>query len=417
MTTTTDKYNETFETSALTEAKQNAFQFFKENSFPNRRNEVYKYTKMNHFRNLAPYDAYELPEEIPNFFTHHYMESHLLVFVNGSYSTLLSNHSEEKGLHIYFDNAVNEKATINDAFVSLAKTFSNNRLTIKVDKNTVISKPIVIMNIAFDQGEDVLINMEQNVIVEDGAQVEILEDYLNPSGTNFNLNTYTEYTVGQNANLRLNIYQEEEHFYFVGNRVFSQQRDSNIFVTNPIFNGDLVRNYYIANIEGENAHCEINGFFINENKMHSDTRIRINHNAPNCTSNQLFRGIMDDDSVGVFNGKVYVAQAAQKTNAYQSNKNLVLSDDAAIYTKPELEIYADDVKCSHGATTGQLDQEAVFYCMQRGIPKEKAKALITFAFAQEAIHDMKNEDIKNFFERRLVLKMGIKEYSTAEFES
>lgn len=407
MTTVIDKYNETFETSALTEAKQHAFQFFKENSFPTRRNEVYKYTKINHFRNLAPYIEFELPDEIPNFFNHHYIDSHLLVFVNGSYSTLLSNHSEEKGLHIYFDNAVNENAHVDDAFVSLAKTFSNNRLTIKVDKNTVVSKPIIIINIAFDQGEAVLLNMEQKVILEENAEVQILEDYLNPSETDFNLNTYTEYEVAKNANLHLNIYQEEENFYFIGNRVFNQDRDSNIFITNPILNGSLVRNYYLANINGENAHYEINGFFMNENKTHTDTRIRINHNAPNCTSNQLFRGVMNDESVGVFNGKVYVAQAAQKTNAYQSNKNLVLSDEATIYTKPELEIYADDVKCSHGATTGQLDEEAVFYCMQRGIPKEKAKSLITYAFAQESLRDMKNEAIKDFFEGRLTLKMGL----------
>tara|TARA_B110000037_G_C17116332_1_gene503907 strand:+ start:2359 stop:3582 length:1224 start_codon:yes stop_codon:yes gene_type:complete len=407
MTTTLDTYNTTFETLELTEAKQNSFQFFKENSFPTRRNEVYKNTKINHFRNLVPYTTFELPSETPNFFTHHYMESHLLVFVNGAYSSLLSNYTEEKGLHIYFDTVVNENIAIDDAFASLAKTFSDSRLTIKVDKNTVVSKPIVVINLAFNQGEDVLINMEYKVIVEENAQVEILEDYLNPSTTNFNLNTYTTYEVAKNANLYLNIYQEEENFYFIGNKVFNQHRDSNVFITNPILNGNLVRNYYVANILGENAHCEINGFFMNENKTHTDTRIRINHMAPSCTSNQLFRGVMNDESVGVFNGKVYVAQAAQKTNAYQSNKNLVLSDDATIYTKPELEIYADDVKCSHGATTGQLDEEAIFYCMQRGIPKENAKSLITYAFTQEALRDMKNEDIKHFFEERLTLKMGL----------
>ena len=417
MTTVTDKYTEAYETLSLSEAKQNAFKFFKENGFPNRRNEVYKYTKMNHFRNLKPYTVFKLPEEVPTFFTHHYMETHLLVFVNGVFSTKLSNYTEEKGLHFFFDNAVKENQEIEDPFISLAKTFAQNKLTIQVDKNTVVSKPILIMHLATGQGEDVMINTEQKVVLGENAEVQILEDFLNPSGTNFNLNSNFEYEVAQNANLHINIYQEEDNFYYVGNRNINQERNSNVFITNPMFDGNLVRNYFIANINGENAHCEINGTFLNHEKMHTDTRIRINHMAPNCTSNQLFRGVLYDNSTAVFNGKVYVDRLAQKTNAYQSNRNLVLSEDAIIYTKPELEIYADDVKCSHGATTGQLDEDAIFYATQRGIPKEKAKALIVFAFAQESLKAIKNEAIKNFFERRIVLKMDLKEYSSAEFDS
>lgn len=416
MITTTDKYNEAFETLELSEAKRNAFKFFKENGFPDRRNEVYKNTKLNHFRNLKPYTEFKLPGEVPTFFTHHYTDSHLLVFVNGVFSTTLSYFKEEKGLNIFFDNAVNANHEIEDSFISLAKTFSHTKLSIHVDKNIVVSKPIVIMHLAAGQGENVLVNTELKVVLEENSELQILEDFLNPSETNFNLNSNFEYEVAQNANLHLNIYQEEENFYFVGNRSINQDRDSNVFITNPILNGNFIRNYCLVNINGENAHCEINGTFINHNKTHTDTRIRINHIAPNCTSNQLFRGVLYDESTAVFNGKVYVDKLAQKTNAYQSNRNLVLSEDAVIFTKPELEIYADDVKCSHGATTGQLDEDAIFYAMQRGIPKEKAKALIVFAFAQESLKAIKNEAIKNFFERRIVLKMGLKEYSTAEFE-
>ena len=415
MTSTTNKYQEKYNSLDLTASQKNAFEFFNENGFPTRKNELYKNTKINHFRNLEPFNSSNTPKDVPSFFTHHYMETHLLVFVNGSFSPTLSNYSEEKGLHIYFDNAVKEQTTITDSFESLAKTFSNNTLTIKVDKNTVVSKPILIMNIAFNQGENQLINTTQKVILEDNAELHILEDYLNPSAFDFNLNTFSSYNIGKNANLHLNIYQEEENFYFIGNKYFKQERDSNIFITNPMLDGGLVRNNFVVNINGENAHCEINGTFLNTNKTHTDSRIRINHIAPNCTSSQLFRGILLDESTGVFNGKVYVDRLAQKTNAYQSNKNLVLSEDAEIFTKPELEIYADDVKCSHGATTGQLDENAIFYAMQRGIPKEKAKALIVFAFAQESLIAIKNENIKNFFERRFVLKMGLEEYSTADF--
>jgi len=407
MTSTTDKYNETYNTLELTKAQKHAFKYFKENNFPTRKNEWYKATKINHFRNLEPFIGTEIPKDIPTFFTHHYMETHLLVFVNGNFSPTLSKYSDEDGLHIFFNNAQEKTEEINDSFESLAKTFSKNTLTIKVDKNTVVSKPILIMNIAFKQGKNKLICTDTNIILEENAQIEILEDFLNPSAFDFNLTTNTNYEIEKNANLFLNIYQEEENFYFVGNKTFKQDRDSNIFISNPMFNGSLVRNNFIININGENAHCEINGSFINTNQTHTDSRIRINHIAANCTSNQLFRGVLYDESTAVFNGKVFVDSLAQKTNAYQSNKNLVLSEDAEIFTKPELEIYADDVKCSHGATTGQLDETAVFYAMQRGIPKEKAKALITYAFAQEPFRNMKNEKIKTFFEGRLALKMGL----------
>ncbi len=412
MTTTINKYQEKYNSLELSEAQKKAFQYFKENGFPNRRNEVYKNTKINHFRNLEPFTFAEIIKDLPDVFTHHYMETHLLVFINGIYSPTFSKYSEEKGLHIYFDNSVNKEDEVNDSFESLAKTFFQSKLVIKVDRNTVVSKPILIMNLAFKQGENQLINIEQEIILEENAELTILEDFLNPSDFDFNLNSNANFSVAKNANLHLNIYQEEENFYYIGNKTFDQERDSNIFITNPMLEGSLVRNNFVANINGENAHCEINGTFLNTNKTHTDTRIRINHIAPNCTSNQLFRGILFDESTGVFNGKVYVDRLAQKTNAYQSNKNLVLSEDAQIFTKPELEIYADDVKCSHGATTGQLDEQAVFYAMQRGIPKEKAKALIIFAFAQDPLRAMKNDAIKNFFERRFVLKMGLKEYST-----
>lgn len=410
-----NKYSQTAEKISLSPAQKKAFAYFEENGFPTRRNEWYKYTKINHFRNLTPYTVFEIPKEIPAFFTHHYIKSHLLVFVNGVFAPQLSNYTEEKGLHIYFDNAVEKDNEITDSFQALAYSFSPNILTIKVDKNTQVEKPIVIIHLAKEQGEEQLICTRQNVIVEENAEVEILEDYLNPSAFDFNINLCANYNLSANAHLHLNIYQEEDNFYFVGNRYFKQAKDSNLQVNNPALHADWVRNFYHIDSFEQGTHCDINGTFLNEGKMHSDQRIAINHLAPNCTSSQLFRGVLYDDSSAVFNGKVYVDKIAQKTNAFQSNKNIVLSENAIINTKPELEIYADDVKCSHGATTGQLDENAIFYAMQRGIPKEKAKALIVFAFAQETLTNIKNKAIKDFFERRLVLKMGLKEYSTADF--
>ena len=396
--------------------KKQAFQFFTENGFPNRRDEWYKNTSIAHFKALTPYTAFETPKNIPAFFMHHYTEMYILVLINGVLVANLSDLKLEEGLHIYNDYAVAKNEECCDAFEALCKTFAPSILTIKVDANVQIKKPILIMHMVLNQGENQLIANQSKVILEKNAELTILEDFLNPSDTQFHFNQYCQYEIAENAQLHLNIYQEEDKFYSISTRLFNQQSNSLLSICNPIFNGNFVRNAFIVNNLGEGAHTDINGTFIPTDQAHTDIRIRVNHLAPNSTSNQFFRGVINDESSAVFNGKVYVDRLAQKTNAYQSNKNLVLSEDAQIFTKPELEIYADDVKCSHGATTGQLDENAIFYALQRGIPKEKAKALIVFAFAQESFKNMKNEAIKNFFERRLVLKMGLKEYSTAEFE-
>lgn len=431
-TLTTSIYQEAFQ--KLKKAENSieaiALKRFEKIGIPNRRDELYKYSNLNYFKNLIPATDSSIPHKIPEYFTHEYLaEKHLLVTVNGFFSESLSKFTEDAGIHVScmcdarkeFRDIVEanyNETTKNspDAFAELNTAFAQCGIFIYAQKNAVSSKPIVILNLAYGQKENSLGNQRNLVVLEANSQVEIVEDYINLDEENaFNLNHFSEYFLAENANLKVNIYQEDSNkFHFIGNKFVELEANSNFKATTMNFDGQFVRNNFRVNINGQNAETTLNGVFINDKDVHTDSRILINHNAPNCQSFQTYKGILDDSSTGVFNGKVYVAEGAQKTNAYQSNKNILLHEDAVINTKPELEIYADDVKCSHGATCGQLDEEAIFYAETRGIPKEKAKKLIVFAFAQEVVQAIDNIDVKNFMERRLVHKLDLSEYSTYE---
>lgn len=428
-----NKYKDQF---ALLNKKENsleakAFARFEKMGLPTRKSEVYRYSNLSYFKNLSPSINGNIPHKIPDYFTHDYLkEKNVLVTINGIFAENLSSFEEEEnGIYIscmcdarkefrdivesHYDETSKDYP---DAFSEMNTAFAQCGIFIYAKKNAIAKKPILILHLGYAQGEDTLACQRNLIVLEENSELEIIEDYLNlDEELAFNINHFSEYFLKANSNLKLNIYQEEENkFHFIGNKFFEQERDSRLKVTALNFDGKFVRNSFRVNLNGENAEATLNGVFINENEDHTDSRILIKHNAPNCQSFQTFKGILNDYSTAVFNGKVYVAEGAQKTNAYQSNKNILLSEDAVINTKPELEIYANDVKCSHGATCGQLDENAIFYAESRGIPREKAKKLIVFAFAQEVVQAIDNEDFRNFMERRLVHQLDLAEYSTYE---
>jgi Fe-S cluster assembly protein SufD len=181
--------------------------------------------------------------------------------------------------------------------------------------------------------------------------------------------------------------------------VHAKQASSSNFKTFTFsLNGAMVRNNLNIKLDGEGIDTYMNGLYLLKGKTHVDNHTVVDHLKPNCHSSELYKGIMDGNSKGVFNGKIFVRQHAQKTNAFQSNKNILLSDTATINTKPQLEIWADDVSCSHGCTTGQLDMDALFYLQARGIKKEKAKAMLLHAFASDVLETVANEAIKTYLE-------------------
>ena len=185
------------------------------------------------------------------------------------------------------------------------------------------------------------------------------------------------------------------------------QKDSKLSIHTISTEGNLIRNNINVSLAGEGSECYLNGLFLGSGNQHIDNHTLVNHDVPNCYSNELYKGILTDKAKGVFNGKVIVKQDAQKTNAFQYNGNLLLSDEAQIYSKPELEIYADDVKCSHGSTTGQLNKEALFYLESRGISKEGAKHLLVYAFAQDVLEKISLPELREKIDAYLAKRFHV----------
>ena len=216
----------------------------------------------------------------------------------------------------------------------------------------------------------------------------------------------SEIVLNENSNLELYVLQNVSNEASI-QREFKirQLADSRLKIVVITFNGGDIRNRYTVNLDGESADTQIYGLYLIDKTQHVENYLKVNHNVPHCTSNEKFKGVLDDEATGIFNGHVYVAKNAQKTDAHQNNSNIILTPKAKINSQPFLEIYADDVKCSHGTSTGQLDQEAMFYMRQRGISKANARILLMYAFAAEVSNhignEMLHEHIDDMIKRRL----------------
>ena len=230
-------------------------------------------------------------------------------------------------------------------------------------------------------------NPRIKVDVKSGDTLRVFEKLISDDQHNTFTNSYIEYSVGKNAfayHTKVQNYHDQTYSH---ETIFSKvSRDSHFYSNTFSFEGALVRNNLTINLEDENCEGHMYGIFLLDKKSHVDNNTSVDHLKPNSFSNELYKGILDEKSTGVFNGKIYVRQDAQKTNAFQSNNNILLSNDATIHTKPQLEIWADDVKCSHGCTSGQLDEDAIFYLRARGINEKNAKAMLLNAFANEAMN-------------------------------
>lgn len=318
-----------------------------------------------------------------------------LVFINGIFSPEDSDIIDRQGLIIsdLRSAIVSERLELShlqlledksDYFSLLNRSFYLNGPFISVGKNCNLDKPIRIVHVLTES--DRLINIKGLVVVEDGASVKIVETWDSGDSVENLLNTNTVFSLAANASAELiKIQSIGEKNNIISQEFGTVQKDSKLSIHTLSTEGNLIRNNINISLSGEGSECYLNGLFLASGKQHIDNHTCVNHDVPNCYSNELYKGILDDKAKGVFNGKVIVARDAQKTNAFQYNGNLLMSDEAQIYSKPELEIYADDVKCSHGSTTGQLNREAVFYLESRGISKEGARQLLVYAFAKEVL--------------------------------
>ncbi|HEY9049426.1 MAG TPA: Fe-S cluster assembly protein SufD [Ohtaekwangia sp.] len=339
------------------------------------------------------------------------LDAHVLVFINGVFSkeassiqagnfTILSlqealltgNSIVEKHLGNYADFKA-------DALVAWNTASFSDGVFIHVPDKIVADKPVILYHI-HDAQEGQVISLNRNlIVVGKSSELTVMEKF-DSKGTSANFsNAVTEAVVSENAGLELySIQNDPGARYQFGLTQIHQSNFSRVNTYTFTLNGKLIRNNLQFTLDGEGIESHMYGLYLLANDTLADNHTVVDHKKPNSFSNELYKGIMGDSSKGVFNGKIYVRPNAQKTNAFQANRNILLTDKATVNTKPQLEIWADDVKCSHGCTTGQLDEEALFYLQARGIAKDTAQAMMLYAFAGEVLDNVKNPVIKEYLD-------------------
>ena len=337
-----------------------------------------------------------------------------LVFVNGHFSHELSVGSETPGVNA---TSLSEQITRDpgslqphlgryldiqrDAFSALNAAFAEDGAYIHIGRGAILQNPISLLFISTASERPQMSSPRNLIVAEAECQATIVEDYVSlGEGAPAFCNTATELVAGDNAIIsHYMIEREHMQAYNISTLRLQQGRSSNVSSHSVLLGGGLVRNNVHPVLAGQGAECLINGLFIGNGKQHLDNYMLVEHASPHCASRQFYNGILDDQAHGVFHGRIIVHKDAQKTDAKQTNRNLLLSDDARIDTKPQLEIYADDVKCTHGATIGQIEENALFYLRSRGIDEVSARKLLLMAFASECLERMADGPARDFTEQ------------------
>ncbi len=337
-----------------------------------------------------------------------------LVFINGRFASWLSTlHRAPRGVQVgSLVNAnpeVAPKSLVQIAdfkdhpFTALNTSFISDGALIAVQSGTVVEQPIEIIYLSQPGPKPFAVHPRTLLVVGHDAQATVVERYLSAGDGVAFTNAVTEVVLLENAIVdHVKLQQENLQTFHIANTQIVQAAHSNFTSHFISLGGSLVRNEVRVRFDGEHSESTVNGLYLAQGKQHVDNFTVIDHAKPNCASHELYKGILDERAHGVFNGKIFVRKDAQKTDAKQTNKVLLLSDDATINTKPQLEIFADDVKCTHGATIGQLDAVQLFYLQSRGIPLDSARRLLTFAFANDVVNRLKMESLREELEARIV---------------
>ena len=402
-----------------------AIKNFELKGFPTKKDEAWKYTNL---KSLLKNDFDVFPEtkEPVGFknvreFLINEIESYKLIFVDGVFSSFLSDTTHEDcdvcvlssaltrpKYKMVVDNYFNTIAKENNSFSELNTAFAKEGVFINIPKNTVLQKPIQIVHFSTGSEKEVMLQPRNLIVVGENSHVQIIQRHQNLSKNTTLTNSVTEIFVHTRAIVDYyKIQDDTKDSSLIDSTFVSQKQQSVASVSTFSFGGKIIRNNLEFHHEGEHITSHLNGISILDNKQHVDNNTLVNHKTPNCESHELYKGIYADKSTGVFNGKVYVHQEAQQTNAYQQNDNILLDDGASINAKPQLEIFADDVKCSHGCTIGQLDEKALFYMQSRGIPKKEAKALLLFAFGNDVVEKIKIPQLKSKISKLIAENLNV----------
>jgi Fe-S cluster assembly protein SufD len=400
--------------------KNEAVQIMQQKGLPHSKEEEYKYTPISRriensiteYRpaSPAPLKAEQVAmERIPN------MDADVIVFNNGKFEPQLSDWNEND-FRVNLLSEVSEEAKSRgfgrianlskDPFTALNTALFEDGVFIDIPDGKYLSKPLLLLS--FNQAQEgqtifprVFIQVGKN------AEVTLIEKVISLDEEVYFLNDVTEINVLENSHLYYYKLQEENRKAIeVSNFETDIHRNGTFSSAVISLQGGMIRNNLNLNLLGTGCEGNMYGIYLLNGKTHVDNHTNVDHIQPHSESNELYKGILGDNSRGVFNGKIFVRKEAQKTNAFQQNNNILLSEDATVNTKPQLEIWADDVKCSHGCTAGQMDDEALFYLQARGIGKEKAKGLLLYAFAGEVLDNIKNEAFREYCSKLIQERLG-----------
>ncbi len=404
----------------LRQKRDVAFERFSQAGFPTPRDEEYKYTNLapiarGEFRLASSSDAKLGAETIEKLGLG--LASALLVFVDGRFRSDLSRPGTlPGGVRVeslaevaasdpsLLETHLARHADVNShALTALNTAFFQDGAFVHIPDRTVVSEPIHLLFLSTAAEPNRVTH--PRLLIQAGSQSEasIIESYYGLGSNVYWTNSVVEVLAGENSHIELyKIQHEELNAFHTGLIELVADRNTTIATHSLSFGGALVRNDINVLLNDENSHCDLNGLYAVNGSQHVDHHTLIDHAQPHCTSHQLYKGVLDGRSTGVFNGKIIVRADAQKTDAIQNNKNLLLSREAEVNTKPQLEIDANDVRCTHGATVGQIDKESMFYLQSRGINRKEARNLLTYAFAADILERIKIEPIRDHFEAELM---------------
>lgn len=375
-------------------------------SFPKRKEERWKYTPLRSLKKINFHNQFNFKIEHLNSLGIPKIEGLVIVLENGKFNSSLSNIIDLMDIELLFlndGNIVNnsQEPSHKDYFTNLNFSFLTEKVVLKIKPNVTINEPINFVNIISD--DNCISNTQFNIDIYENSKLHIRQYFLGSSNSKDGfINHRNQVSLKSQSSLTIDKFQDLNQNFNFCNEFIDQEQESKFIMNTFSASGIILRNDVFNNVNGKNCHSELNGVFAPIDKQHFDNHTTINHFVADCKSFENYKGVIKESGVGVFNGKVIVHQDAQKIEAFQKNNNILLDDESKIYSKPELEIYADDVRCSHGSTTGRFDEEALFYLRSRGISVKKSLELMTLGFINEVIEKSNDSAYKEFVLKRLL---------------
>ena len=412
-------------TDSVHDTRAQALKIFEEKGFPSKKDELWKYTSLDALihkdYSLFPKSEASIElKDVKKYFLYD-TDTYKVIFIDGVYNPFLSNTTHD-GLDVCLMSAAlskpkyrdiinsyfNKIAPLDESLTALNTSYAKEGAFIYIPKKTVAEKPIEIIHFSSGEQDSLWLQPRNLIVIDKNSQVQIIERHQSLKQHSVVTNSVTEIYVHEEAFVDYYKLQNDlTTASLIDNTYIQQEKNSHASVHTFSLGGELIRNNLRYFHKGEHILSTLKGVTILEGKQHVDHSTMVHHSQPNCESHQDYKGIFSERSEGVFNGQILVDKIAQKTNAFQQNNNVLLDDKATVNSKPQLEIFADDVKCSHGCTIGQMDEEALFYLRSRGIPKKEAKALMTYAFANNVLESVQLPSLKKRINGQIARKLGV----------